>query len=370
MICRVCGKQEVESLYESPLLPLKLWPTLKTDTPKNQSVFLMLCRSCGHLQTQPVSDNEIHAMYSGDAFNCTNARQNIERKRLIEETQRKPIENLRVLEVGGGRNSFVNHLSDTNFRIVVDFKVEDDVAENVDLVINSNIESALDDEAELDQIYLFHTLEHLDNPVEVLKKLWGMLKDGGQIFIEVPDYCFDAENQPHYALFQMHISMFTQNTLTNCLAYSGFEQQNVFRHAGVLFGVFSKTANMPVKENFYKESYDFASLFMKSQNIIQNKIDAVLAEIQDNTAAIFGGGGSTNLFLYNHPDLANKIRFAVDNDPAKQGLYLFNGKIKIISKEEASRLDLQSLIVIDPSHQTYLSVSRFNVINLCSGVLL
>ena len=367
MNCRVCRKQEVEGLYKSPPLPLKLWPTLQTNTPQNQAVFLMLCRSCGHLQTQPVSDNEIDVMYSGEAFNCTNADQNIERKRLIEEIQKKPIEDQRVLEVGGGRNSFLSHLSDTNFRIVVDFKVEDDVADDVDLVINANIENVLDEEIELDQIYLFHTLEHLDNPVEVLKKLWGMLRDGGKIFVEVPDYCFDAENQPHYALFQMHISMFTQNTLTNCLAFSGFEQQIILRHSGVLFGVFSKATKIPVKENFYRESHDFASLFMKSQNVMQNKIDMASAEIQDSTTAIFGGGGSTNLFLYNHPDLANKICFAVDNDPAKQGLYLFNGKIRIISKEEATRLNLQSLIVIDPSHQAYLSSSRFRVINLCLG---
>ena len=179
-------------------------------------------------------------MYSGDAFNCNNVKQNIERKRLIEETQKRPIENLRVLEIGGGRNAFVANLSPTNFRIVVDFKVDDNIAQKVDLVINADIESALNDEKEIDHIYLFHTLEHLNNPVEVLKRLRGMLKDDGKLYVEVPDYCFDAKNQPHYALFQMHISMFTQNTLTNCLAFSGFGRQKVFQHAGVCLACLKK----------------------------------------------------------------------------------------------------------------------------------
>ena len=370
MICRVCGKQKVEALYKSQPLPLKLWPTANSERSQNKPVLLMLCQSCGHLQTQPVSDNEIEFMYSGEAFNCNNVKQNIERKRLIEKTQKRPIENLRVLEIGGGRNSFVGDLPNTNFRIVVDFKVEDNIAKNVDLVINADIERALNDETEIDHIYLFHTLEHLNNPVQVLKKLWEMLKEDGKLFVEVPDYCFDVKNQPHYALFQMHISMFTQNTLTNCLAFSGFERQKVFQHSGVLFGVFEKTLNFPVNGNFYEESHVIASEYIKSQTIVQQQITKKFAEFENNKTAIFGGGGSTNLFLYNHPDLAHKIRFAIDNDEAKQGLYLFNGKIKVISKEEASSLGVQSLIVIDPSHRAYVNTSQFSIINLCSGDLL
>ena len=369
MICRVCGKQEVEKLYKSFPLPLKLWPTLQSETPHNQSVLLMLCQSCGHLQTQPVSKHEIQFMYSGDAFNCNNVKQNIERKRLIEETQKRPIENLRVLEIGGGRNAFVANLSPTNFRIVVDFKVDDNIAQKVDLVINADIESALNDEKEIDHIYLFHTLEHLNNPVEVLKRLRGMLKDDGKLYVEVPDYCFDAKNQPHYALFQMHISMFTQNTLTNCLAFSGFGRQKVFQHAGVLFGVFEKAVNIPKSGNFYKESLGVASEYFNSQTIVKRHIAVRSAEFNIKSTAIFGGGGSTNLFLYNHPDLANKTRFAVDNDAAKQGLYLFNGKIKVISSEEASCLGIQSLIIIDPSHKAHINTSQFSVINLCPGDL-
>ena len=369
MICRVCGKQEVEALYKSHPLPLKLWPTLQSETPYNQPVFLMLCRSCGHLQTQPVSNNEIELMYSGDAFNCNNVKQNIERKRLIEETQQRPIENLRVLEIGGGRNAFVGDLSDSNFRIVVDFNVDNNIAEKVDCVINADIESALNDENELDHIYLFHTLEHLNNPVEVLKKLRGMLKDDGKLYVEVPDYCFDVKNQPHYALFQMHISMFTQNTLTNCLALSGFGRKKVFQQAGVLFGVFEKAVNIPINKKSYKESLTVAAHYINSQTKVKQHVAASLAEFEVKNTAIFGGGGSTNLFLYNHLDLANKIRFAVDNDAAKQGLYLFDGKIKVISDEEAFCLGIQSLIIIDPSHQAYINTSQFSIINLCSGDL-
>ncbi len=369
MICRVCGKQEVEKLYKSYPLPLKLWPTLQTQTTHNQSVFLMLCQSCGHLQTQPVSKDEIQFMYSGDAFNCNNVKQNIERKRLIEETEKRPIENLRVLEIGGGRNAFVGNLSASNFRIVVDFKVDDNIAENVDLVINADIESALNDEKELDHIYLFHTLEHLNNPVQVLKRLRGMLKEDGKLYVEVPDYCFDVKNQPHYALFQMHISMFTQNTLTNCLAFSGFGRHKVFQQAGVLFGAFEKAQKIPITRNFYKGSLGVASEYFNAQAIVKQHIAGRSAEFEIGNTAIFGGGGSTNLFLYNHPDLANKIRFAVDNDTAKQGLYLFSGKIKVISSEEAACLGIQCLIMIDPGHQAYINTSQFSIINLCPGDL-
>ena len=100
--------------------------------------------------------------------------------------------------------------------------------------------------------------------------------------------------------------------------------------------MFEKAVNIPKSGNFYKESLGVASEYFNSQTIVKRHIAVRSAEFNIKSTAIFGGGGSTNLFLYNHPDLANKTRFAVDNDAAKQGLYLFNGKIKVISSEEAS----------------------------------
>ena len=78
--------------------------------------------------------------------------------------------------------------------------------------------------------------------------------------------------------------------------------------------------------------------------------------------AIFGGGGSANLFLYAYPKLGESVRFAIDSDKSKQGLYLFDGKVQIISVADAKRFSVKSLIVIDKSHLAYAKTLGFDVV--------
>jgi len=53
-------------------------------------------------------------------------------------------------------------------------------------VVEATIETA-DLNQQFDYIYLIHTLEHLDNPVESLKKIRSYLKDDGFLFVAVPN---------------------------------------------------------------------------------------------------------------------------------------------------------------------------------------
>ena len=53
-------------------------------------------------------------------------------------------------------------------------------------VIESTIEN-LGLGKKFDYIYLIHTLEHLDKPVDSLKHMGGLLKDGGHLFVAVPN---------------------------------------------------------------------------------------------------------------------------------------------------------------------------------------
>ena len=53
-------------------------------------------------------------------------------------------------------------------------------------VIESTIEN-VGLEKKFDYIYLIHTLEHLDKPVDSLKHIGGLLNDGGHLFVAVPN---------------------------------------------------------------------------------------------------------------------------------------------------------------------------------------
>lgn len=70
-------------------------------------------------------------------------------------------------------------------------------------------------------IILYHVLEHLRDPVSVLKTLKGMLVPGGRIYIAVPDVTHIQE--PLESFFQVpHLVTFSPWTLSKVLEAAGF----------------------------------------------------------------------------------------------------------------------------------------------------
>jgi len=78
-----------------------------------------------------------------------------------------------------------------------------------------------------DVIVLNHTLEHMDDPLFVLKKVYGLLKKEGIVFIDVPNFGSLAskilgKHWP-YLLPQEHKHQFTKKSLVQMLKKAGFK---------------------------------------------------------------------------------------------------------------------------------------------------
>ena len=74
-------------------------------------------------------------------------------------------------------------------------------------------------------IVLFHVLEHLPRPVEVLRRCRGMLKEGGRVVVEVPDLARAlgptfSERYFHYP----HLFDFTAGSLDGVLVRAGLRR--------------------------------------------------------------------------------------------------------------------------------------------------
>lgn len=95
-----------------------------------------------------------------------------------------------------------------------------------------------------DLIILNHTLEHMDNPAEVLKKVYGLLKSGGIILVDVPNAGgLGARILGKYwplRLPQEHKWQFTKESLSKLFRESGFEiltfksRSGIFEYANPL----------------------------------------------------------------------------------------------------------------------------------------
>lgn len=111
-------------------------------------------------------------------------------------------------------------------------------------VINTKFEDVKLPQGYFDLIVLNHTLEHMDNPKLVIKKIYGLLKNTGIIFIDVPNFGSLSSKilgkRWPYLLPLEHKSQFTKESLTKLLEDNGFiildwkSRSGIFEYANPL----------------------------------------------------------------------------------------------------------------------------------------
>lgn len=96
-----------------------------------------------------------------------------------------------------------------------------------------------------DLIYLNQVLEHLHNPLEVLKSLRGLLNKGGKLLIGVPSLFSEAVSFFSFSITHSH--SFSSNALRNLLALGGFRFVQDLSFPAYCYMVFEPTdQNVPL----------------------------------------------------------------------------------------------------------------------------
>lgn len=93
-------------------------------------------------------------------------------------------------------------------------------------ILNSYFEKAKLPKNYFDLVILNHTLEHMDEPVEVLEKIFGILKKSGIVYIDVPNAgglgSVILRDKWPYRLPEEHKHQFTKQSLEELFRKAGF----------------------------------------------------------------------------------------------------------------------------------------------------
>ena len=90
---------------------------------------------------------------------------------------------------------------------------------SLDMIMNNSI----------DTFFLFHSFEHLPEPLKILKEIKCKLRKNGRLIIEVPhanDFLISTikdENFINFTLWSQHLILHTKNSLNKFLEYVGFQ---------------------------------------------------------------------------------------------------------------------------------------------------
>ncbi len=233
--CVVCGKLggEIETSHK---------PRDRKD------LKIVDCPCCGHRQLYPLlSDKEFESEYAEDRTV----------KRMLEEHDYKSdLEGMRtkflewtkihvdmywnemqncqnVINLGSGYGFFeeeVNRRPERRFNIlgneIGEIRVNNYVGGEV-CTLDFNVEDIPSDmQHQYDLILCMHVLEHMNQPVEYLKKVKGLLKKEAKIIVEVPNLnsflCELSKEYKEFFYLYEHVSYFTSNTLAKVFALAGY----------------------------------------------------------------------------------------------------------------------------------------------------
>jgi 2-polyprenyl-3-methyl-5-hydroxy-6-metoxy-1,4-benzoquinol methylase len=152
---------------------------------------------------------------------------------------------LRTLDAGASSGEFVflmNKLGHTASGIEANHGYAEHAVRELGLdVANCAFSEFSHSPASFDLITLFHVLEHLEFPVEELRKLSGYLRDDGLMVIEVPNI-LHAQMKFSRKWHEAHLFGFSVDTLEITAARAGLTALScgTIEDGGNLFGVFQK----------------------------------------------------------------------------------------------------------------------------------
>lgn len=191
-------------------------------------------------------------------------------------------------------------------------------------------------EEQFDMIFLSHTLEHIVNPFDFIKKCTDFNKK--YFFIEVPTLDYKFTNEPFGMFCEEHVNIFTLEGLQSLMNKCGYQLMN----ADFIMNIEQKLpAGFPSMETLWEKkpsgcmkSYKMVN---RSENILLRYIgdsEKELARIrniidsidQDKRLAIWGTGHHVSMLLANTNLLKKNIVKVYDSDKRKQGMTLC-GKI-------------------------------------------
>lgn len=360
LCCPVCGNKDynfISKLCSNMKILGLQFPESDTN--------IVECKNCGVLYFQSQAEQHHYTDYYRSDISSPVAYYDMFDKDEVDEYFAhilKTIEpylkdNSKILEIGSGLGELSIYLKEnTNHNVsVLDIKDKCvDFCEDNGLIAHKN--SSVEDLSFLyktqDVIILNHILEHIADLKNTIQNVNLILKDGGFIFVELPDvegYCECAElNSPYSFLTYEHLVHFSMNDIKNLFGKYGFEIVDSGKY-------FKKVSNYPSIWAILKKSNKIDESIKKSDNIshIDNYIEKCRSLIKSSLKDVeksgeklilWGIGASTAILLEDFSN-CNVIQL-VDNNPLRQGINYSVGENDFIIQAPQTVKDNEATIFI------------------------
>lgn len=206
--------------------------------PGYESVRLARCQDCGLVFLAYADSADLKSDYVSEKYVSTHGRY-LEQDRAFRHIARQRVEWLSaqippgpLLEIGPGRGYLLDEARSAGFD-PVGVEPSPRLAARITAQFGIQVECGFLDQVELphdayDAICMYHVLEHVEDPVSLLREVDGLLAEGGLLVIEVPNIVSAMAQRRGVRwgavqLHELHVSQFTPPTLRGLVERAGLE---------------------------------------------------------------------------------------------------------------------------------------------------
>lgn len=252
--------------------------------PEYDSVRLARCRGCGLMFLGYADSADLKSNYASEEYVDTHGRflaqdrafRHIARRR-IKWLSRRSLPGP-LLEIGPGRGYLLDEARAAGFD-PVGVEPSPQLAARIVAEFGVPVECGFLDEVELPHdeynvVCMYHVLEHVEEPVGLLRDIGGLLAEGGLLVIEVPNIGSAmaqrrGDRWDAVQLHELHVSQFAPGTLRELVERAGLEvaevdtvapwhylPPNLRRRPRALLGLGYRTARLRTVRSTHPSGYD------------------------------------------------------------------------------------------------------------------
>jgi len=372
-LCPICSCKNVEPFLTRKCVPIHQNMVIKNQESAKKSlrgdIELFVCSSCGFIYNNDFNselllyDNQYDNTQSCSPLFSKYLHERITHLVVDHETRNK-----KIIEIGCGKGQFLKELCkfenvgigfDPSYSDIDDTNKNDNKICFKKQLFNESCNQFL-----VDVVICRHVIEHIPNPVHLLKTIKNTLINSShvKIYFETPCVEWILNNRVIWDFFYEHCSYFNKNSLTTLFEISGFKVENI-EHTfdGQYLWL---EASIPQKRcKITKNSQQIKNIsfdFFKKENEYINKWKIKIQKMLSiGKVAVWGAGAKGVTFVNLIDPNYEWIDCVVDLNPNKQGHYVSGTGHPIVSYQELVSRGVRTAILMNPNYYT----ENYNILN-------
>ena len=194
------------------------------------------CKECSLYRSDPIWDIDLTDLYTNSTFDYSKELHGLKTsyRRIVSKSCPEP-QGKSILEIGGGNGFFLEEALQMGFARITEIEPSvpafESASDRVKPFFKVDVvrQGLIDDNSE-DLVVIFHVLDHLPDPLAVLKLINQMLKPGGAICIAVHNVNSISSKllKNRSPIFDVeHTYLYSKKTILRLLEQAGFESVRV-----------------------------------------------------------------------------------------------------------------------------------------------